>query len=93
MTSKGKAKTTVVGVTSKRSSNQPFTDGTTSATLQEPSLGTQPLQQHKDQLFQMLRQMKEKMKDQQQKLDREREKMILDCDNMLHKQEELKFLN
>ena len=41
----------------------------------------------------MLRQMKEKMKEQQQKLDREREKMILDCDNMLRKQEELKFLN
>jgi len=62
-TFKEKAKATVGGTTSKRINNQPLAEGTASATLQESSVGTQPLQQQEDQLFQMLwkmEQMKEK---------------------------------
>jgi len=33
------------------------------------------------------------MKEQQQKSDREQQQMILNCDNILHEQEELKQLN
>ena len=92
-TSKGKVNTTVGGATSKRINNQSFAEGTTSATSQEPSVGTQPPQQQEDHLFQMLREMKEQMKEQQQKSDREQEQMILNSDNILHEQEKLKLLN
>ena len=58
-TSKGKSKMTARGENSKQISNQPFTKGTAYATLQEQPVSTQVLQQHEDQLFQMLREMKE----------------------------------
>jgi len=41
-TSKGKAKATAKGTTSKRVNTQPPVEGSASATSQEPSVGTQP---------------------------------------------------
>jgi len=63
-TSKGKAKAIVGGMTSKWINNQLFAEGTASATLQE-FVSIQSPQQQENQLFQMLWEIKEQMKEQQ----------------------------
>ena len=72
VTSKGKVKATTGGTASKLTSNQLLTEGTASALSQEPSSSSHPPQQQENQLFQMLRKMKEQIKKHQLQSDRER---------------------
>jgi len=58
-TSKGKAKATIGGMTSKPTNNQPRIEDTDSISPHESSTSRQPSQPQEDQLFQMLYGMKE----------------------------------
>jgi len=73
-TSKGKAKATTRGTTYKPIDNLLLAEGTTSISSWEPTASSQPSPLQEDQLFQMLREMKEQMKEQLQ-LDREQEEL------------------
>ena len=64
--------------------NQPRTiEVSGSSSQQEPITGIQSPQQRKDQFLQTLYEMKKQMKEQQEQLDRKRDWMALDRENIL----------
>jgi len=89
--SKGKAIATTGGMTPPPTNNQPHAKDTGSFSPQEPSASVQPSSKWEDQLFQMLYEMREQIKEQQTQYDREREQMAQDHENIFWEKEELSY--